>query len=244
MNYSPTGGGTWRIFYYDEIGKYGDGAGTLYIKRDYDSSTKIEDKSDSSHRTYYSNESNDVIKAAILSDMQKFIPQWKVGDGSINAYNENFAAYLCYRGAWNSYVVSGVGKYAVGSPSVEMFIDAWNQFKGDKLLDYKWIASGETMYHDFSSTYTSKSSYTGYAVAPANATLGITSLGSNTVAGALTTEANNMFMKSDQYLWLASPSFNMDIFLCIVSGVSYQSCIGSSGNSVTLCICPVVCLGN
>ncbi|MBR1883450.1 MAG: hypothetical protein IJ809_00625, partial [Clostridia bacterium] len=33
VSYSPSGGGTWRIFYCDGTNKYGDGAGTLYIKR-------------------------------------------------------------------------------------------------------------------------------------------------------------------------------------------------------------------
>ena len=65
VDYSPAGGGTWRIFYYDETGKYGDGAGTLYIKRDYNSSTTV---SDSSYRTYYTNSSN---QSAVLADMRK-----------------------------------------------------------------------------------------------------------------------------------------------------------------------------
>ena len=65
VDYNPTGGGTWRIFYYDETGKYGDGAGTLYIKRDYNSSTTV---ADSSYRTYYTNSSN---QSAILSDMRE-----------------------------------------------------------------------------------------------------------------------------------------------------------------------------
>ena len=68
VSYSPTGGGTWRIFYLDTSNKYGDGAGTLYIKRDYNSSTTV---ADSSYRTYYSNESNNTTKAAILADMRK-----------------------------------------------------------------------------------------------------------------------------------------------------------------------------
>ncbi|MBR1884704.1 MAG: hypothetical protein IJ809_07295, partial [Clostridia bacterium] len=68
VSYSPSGGGTWRIFYCDGTNKYGDGAGTLYIKRDYDSSTKV---ADSSYRTYYTDESNSDTKAAILADMRK-----------------------------------------------------------------------------------------------------------------------------------------------------------------------------
>ncbi|MBR1884688.1 MAG: hypothetical protein IJ809_07215, partial [Clostridia bacterium] len=63
--YNPTGGGTWRIFYYDETGKYGDGEGTVYIKRDYDNSTKVESYS---YGTYYTNSSN---KSQVLADMRQ-----------------------------------------------------------------------------------------------------------------------------------------------------------------------------
>ena len=36
VDYNPTGGGPWRIFYCDTSNKYLDGAGTIYIKRDCD----------------------------------------------------------------------------------------------------------------------------------------------------------------------------------------------------------------
>ena len=57
--------GIYRIFYLDEEGKYGDGVGTVYIKRDYESSTKVKD---SDYRTYYTNSAN---QSDILSDMRK-----------------------------------------------------------------------------------------------------------------------------------------------------------------------------
>ncbi len=48
-NYNPTAGGTYRIFYYDAAGKYGD-ANTLYLKRDFvGNNVKLSEKiSDSS----------------------------------------------------------------------------------------------------------------------------------------------------------------------------------------------------
>ena len=70
----------------------------------------------------------------------KFNPQWKAGDNNINENNENVASYLCYHGEWNAYLDSSVASYAIGSPSAEMYIDAWNQYKGSKLLDYKWVS--------------------------------------------------------------------------------------------------------
>ncbi|MBR1884402.1 MAG: hypothetical protein IJ809_05695 [Clostridia bacterium] len=65
VDYTPIGGGTWRIFYYDETGKYGDGAGTVYIKRDYDSSITV---SIGSYGTYYTDSSSQSI---LLADMRK-----------------------------------------------------------------------------------------------------------------------------------------------------------------------------
>ena len=47
VEYNPTAGGKWRIFYYDEAGEFGT-AGKLYLKRDFVSNdTKL-----SSYKSY------------------------------------------------------------------------------------------------------------------------------------------------------------------------------------------------
>ncbi|MBR1883608.1 MAG: Ig-like domain-containing protein [Clostridia bacterium] len=71
ISYSPTGGGTWHIFYLDTTNKYGDGKNTLYIKRAYDSNSTDEISTNSSSATYYSSQNNNSIKAEILADMRK-----------------------------------------------------------------------------------------------------------------------------------------------------------------------------
>ena len=148
--YSPTGGGTWRIFYLDTTGKYRDGAGTLYIKRDYNSSTTV---NDNSYTTYYSGQSNNTTKAAILADMGKFNPQWKANDNAIGNENENKSSYLCYRGVAEAanYVVSGVGEYAIMTPSIEMYMDSYNQWGGWETgrgpQSYKWKSSDVSGYN-------------------------------------------------------------------------------------------------
>ena len=93
----------------------------------------------SSYYYYYTNSSN---PSAVLADMRKFNPQWAVQDGDINVNTENVASYLCYHGAWTSYLDDSVASYAIGSPSAEMYIDAWNQYKGLKSLDCGWIRGG------------------------------------------------------------------------------------------------------
>ncbi|MBR1884705.1 MAG: hypothetical protein IJ809_07300 [Clostridia bacterium] len=141
----------------------------------------------------------------------KFNPQWKTGDGTIDASNENVASYLCYHGAWTSYLDSSVASYAIGSPSVEMYIDAWNQYKGSKLLDYKWVASGTSLY---ASSGTASAGANGYAFAPGGGGTSIIEFGKGTAIGSLTTEANSMFIKSNTTLWMASPACSYSNSLC------------------------------
>ena len=123
---------------------------------------------------------------------------------------------MSYHGAWSTYVQSGVGEYAIGSPSAEMYIDAWNQYKGSKLLDYKWVASGTTIAYN-SSGQNGASSANGYAYAPAYGTTSITSFGMQSALHSLTTEANSMFMTSGSYWWLASPSCYGASYVCLVN---------------------------
>ena len=106
---------------------------------------------------------------------------------------------MCYHGAWTTYLDSSVAKYAIGSPSAEMYIDAWNQYKGSKLLDYKWVASGASLKYESAGA-------NGYAYAPAYGSTSITDFGTGSAQHSLTTEANSMFMTSGSYWWLASPS--------------------------------------
>ncbi|MBR1883604.1 MAG: hypothetical protein IJ809_01430, partial [Clostridia bacterium] len=99
--------------------------------------------------------------------------------------------------------------YAIGSPSAEMYIDAWNQYKGSKLLDYKWVASGASLQYGSANA-------NGYAYAPGYGKTSITDFGTVSALYLLTTEANSMFMTSGSYWWLASPSCNGTSYVCNV----------------------------
>ena len=84
-----------------------------------------------------------------------------------------------------------------------MYIDAWNQYKGSKLLDYKWVASGTSL---FASSGTASAGANGYAYAPAYVSTSITDFNYKSAVHSLITDANSMFMTSGKFWWLASPS--------------------------------------
>ena len=56
-------------------------------------------------------------------------PQWSLKDGALSQRNEYVSAYLCNPAEWTDYKTDDA-LYAVGSPSVEMYMDAYNQWGG------------------------------------------------------------------------------------------------------------------
>ncbi|MBR1883609.1 MAG: hypothetical protein IJ809_01455 [Clostridia bacterium] len=201
VDYSPTGGGVWRIFYCDRYNKYGDGSNALYIKRDYDSNTNI---NGASRVTFYSSQSDNMVVLAMKADMRKFNSQWKNGDSNINENNEFLASYLCYHGATecNQYLVNGIGKYAILSPSVEMYIDAWKQFSQSNNISYKWSASGSDVKTPLSggSVLWGSTKVNGYTFLPSG-----TIYPEYSSRSSLTDDQNSSMFTSGSW-WLASPS--------------------------------------
>ena len=119
IDYNPTAGGTWRIFYYDEVGEFGT-AGKLYLKRDFDRSLQ---KSLNGRGTY-TNTDEAIIK------MKAMNPKWAASTNasSIDLENEKAVAWLCNPVNWTEYKTSEAD-YAIGSPSVEMYMKAFNVWK-------------------------------------------------------------------------------------------------------------------
>lgn len=124
VEYKPTIEGKvdtvpYRIFYYNTEEEWGDPAGTLYLKRDYvDNNMALY-----GHREYIP--SNDG-----LSKMKEMNPQWARSSysESIDVDNEHYVAWLCDPVNWNDYK-TGEASYAIGSPSVEMYIKSFNIYK-------------------------------------------------------------------------------------------------------------------
>ena len=125
-NYNPTAGGTYRIFYYDAAGKYGE-ANTLYLKRDWKANDVQLDIKISDSKWTDTNKNNAVTM------MRKMNPDYasnqtsKTAYSSLENYNEEGAAWLCDKTKFGTYVYSTMANFAIGGPSVEMYCDSYNQ---------------------------------------------------------------------------------------------------------------------
>lgn len=122
--YNSKAGGTWRIFYYDDEdqgngkGYFGDNVGTVYLIRDY-----TESLVDLTKYTSY----NPTDGGAVMRQMN---PKWAKGPHSvIDQENEHCAAWLCDPTQWTDSKVEVAAKYAIGSPSVEMYMKSYNAYK-------------------------------------------------------------------------------------------------------------------
>ena len=121
IDYNPTAGGKWRIFYYDEAGEFGE-AGKLYLKRDF-----------ISNNIKLSNYPDYIPSDKGLAIMKAMNPKWRdyptAGANTIDRVNEHYVAWLCDPANWTNYTVTGVADYAIGGPSVEMYMKAYNVWK-------------------------------------------------------------------------------------------------------------------
>ena len=203
INYIPEAGGTWRVFYYDKENYFGDGEGTLYLKRDYDKTRML--------GAYVSHLPSD--GGAVMRQMN---PMWRESSYSeINLTNEHCVAGLCDPEQWKTYKTTDA-KYAIGAPSVEMFVRAYNVYKQNNV-------NGNELKCGISNA-------NGYGVAIGNGNLTIP------VGGNIDGGTGNVFCVGN-YQWLASPSSNGSI---LVVNRSWISADGWNANSFGYC--PVVAI--
>ena len=115
VEYTPEAGGTWRVFYYDEMGYFGT-AKTLYLKRDYDDSTEK-----------LISILSDTPTEETLELMKKMNPLWAESPLSMDKLNHNELAisYLCDQTIWSEYLTNDAS-FVLGGPSVEMFMRSYN----------------------------------------------------------------------------------------------------------------------
>ena len=195
QNYTK-GGLTYRIFYVDTENKFGDGANTIYLKADYKDTKAL---------------STDISKLtdADITKYKKMNPLWAAQRGSLQSSwnsNEKAAAWLCAPSVWKDYADSNIsGSYAIGAPSVEMYVASYNDVphtKGNYKLGATYRATSYPGYiytlNGKQSTISNSDYYTG----------------DNTLDNQ---GYNNMYSKSS-YWWLASPSSYSSSRVCIVSG--------------------------
>ena len=217
QNYTA-GGLTYRIFYVDTENKFKDGANTVYLKADYKDKKSLTTD----------------ISGLTTDDIQKFKnmnPVWNAARGTVAQSswnnNEKASAWLCAPSQWTTYVDSTKATYAIGGPSVEMYIASYNDVPhtevGNNTLGlkysspgYQYTVNGELQNSgEFTSNYALD--YKGY---------------------------NSMYAgrngSSIGEWWLASPSSCRSNFVCFVLG--YNAALTSNDYSTTYGVGPLVSL--
>ena len=212
---------TYRIFYVDKENKFGDGANTIYLKADYKTTIGL---------TSYTPIGSDLEK------YKKMNPSWAAQRGSSTSSwnnNEKAAAWLCSPSQWTTYVDSSKANYAIGGPSVEMYVESYNQVSHNQEGNYTLGATyRETSYPGYIYTLNGKQSTI------SNDDYWI---GDNTLdyKGYNSMYAGQNGTKSG-YWWLASPSSNDSSNVCHVYGnfaslnSSYYNYAGGAGPLVSL----------
>lgn len=208
---------TYKIFYVDKDNDFKDGYNTIYLKADFSGSVSCSTSYDASQTL-----------------IKKMNPLWATKGNTVKAEtttisnpNEQAAAWLCDPSKWTAYCDTDKANYAIGGPSVEMYVKSYNQTHGDDALGcqyqtndapgygYKvngtiqnsgWSTKGDTL--DYSMTY--KSMYCG--------------------------QNGN---KTGTW-WLASPSANLSNDVCYVLG--YGADLSGGGYSNRSGVSPLVSL--
>ena len=155
--------------------------------------------------------------------MKAMNPKWAASTNasSIDLDNEKGVAWLCNPANWTNYKTAEAD-YAIGSPSVEMYMKAYNVWKDNN--------------KDSTTLICKIGNANGYSVG-ANGTYD--NSGYYTNSSTIEAGPNNIFMTADNFWWLASPSL-----------VNYRSVLGVHGRSAsvnyyyggTYGVCPVVSL--
>ena len=215
---------TYRIFYVDKENKFGDGANTIYLKADYKTTMTL-----SSYISYTPTGSD-------LEKYKKMNPSWAAQRGSNTStwnYNEHAASWLCSPSQWTTYVDSVKANYAIGGPSVEMYVVSYNQVP-HTIGNYKLGATyRETDAPGYIYTLNGKQS----TISNSDYWTGTDSLDY--------TGYNSMYCgkngsKGDYWWWLASPSANASYSVCIVDGSGAY--LDGHDYGSTLGFCPLVSL--
>ena len=215
VEYNPTAGGKWRIFYYDEAGDFGT-AGKLYLKRDFVSNdTKL-----SSYISYTPTSQG-------LAIMKAMNPKWRDSSySSIDSGKEYCVAWLCDPKNWTDYKTEEAD-YAIGSPSVEMYMKAYNVWKDNN--------------KDSTTLICKIGNANGYSVGAQNSYTWNGSNEYNTGKNSIEAGQNNIFMTAgSNHWWLASPSSSSIDRVLYVRGNSAS--VDYSTYSGTMGVCPVVSL--
>ena len=215
---------TYRLFYIDFAGDFG-AKGTVYLKADQVSTTFLDITASASSTT-------------ALEKMKQMNPMWAKVNVTADDSSEKAVLYLCDESKWTNYKDASKADYVIGAPSIEMYVKSYNAYHSYigtigyyKQLNCKWWYKGAS--EDVKSS--------GYMYT-FGTSVNVSSYVGTTNDYTLLQDENNMYVKSKQNWWLASPAA-YDKSVCVVFGGSFylSGTIYQIGDYVRG-ICPLVSL--
>ena len=191
---------TYRIFYVDKDNYFKDGYNTIYLKADFSGSVSCSTSYDASQTL-----------------IKRMNPLWATKENTVAAEtttisnpNEQAAAWLCDPSKWTAYCDTDKANYAIGGPSVEMYVKSYNQTHGDNALGCQYQTNDAPGY--------------GYKV---NGTIQNSGWSTNNDTLDYSMTYKSMYCgqngKKTGYWWLASPCAYGSGIVCIVSGYARLS---------------------
>lgn len=186
---------TYRIFYVDKDNYFKDGYNTIYLKADYTGGGSCSTSYDASQTL-----------------IKRMNPLWATKGNTVAAktttisnQNEQAAAWLCDPSKWTAYCDTDKANYAIGGPSVEMYVKSYNQTHGDDALGCQYQTNTVPGYiYKVKDTIQNSGWYTN----------------DNTLDYSMTYKSMYCGQngKRTGSWWLASPSAHSSISVCDVGG--------------------------
>ena len=196
---------TYKIFYVDKDNYFKDGYNTIYLKADFSGHVSCSTSYDASQTL-----------------IKRMNPLWATKGNTVAAktttisnQNEQAAAWLCDPSKWTAYCDTDKANYAIGGPSVEMYVKSYNQA-------YNGITDSNV--YTLGATYRATSA-PGYIYTLNGAQSTISNGDYGTGNDSLNyTRYNSMYCGQNGnktgYWWLASPSAGNPGSVCRVYGYS------------------------
>ena len=186
---------TYRIFYVDKDNYFKDGYNTIYLKADFSGNVSCSTSYDASQTL-----------------IKRMNPLWATKENTVAAEtttisnkNEQAAAWLCDPSKWTAYCDTDKANYAIGGPSVEMYVKSYNQTHGDDALGCQYQTNTVPGYiYKVKDTIQNSGWYTN----------------DNTLDYSMTYKSMYCGQngKRTGSWWLASPSAHSSISVCDVGG--------------------------
>ncbi len=208
---------TYRIFYVDKDNDFKDGYNTIYLKADFSGSVHCSTSYDASQTL-----------------IKRMNPLWATKGNTVEAEtttisnkNEQAAAWLCDPSKWTAYCDTDKANYAIGGPSVEMYVKSYNQTHGDNALGCQYQTHDAPGYgYKVKGTIQNSGWYTN----------------SNTLDYSMTYKSMYCGQNGENTgtWWLASPSANGSGGVCFVYG--HYAGLSSDGYSNDFGVSPLVSL--